>query len=72
MEDGRALALVPDVIALIDARTGWAVPVEEVRYGLRVRLVTFPSAAVWYTEAGLRLAGPDAFGLTGLKREVAP
>ncbi|MCQ4210161.1 DUF917 domain-containing protein [Streptomyces longispororuber] len=72
MEDGRALALVPDVIALIDARTGWAVPVEEVRYGLRVRLVTFPSAAVWYTEAGLRLAGPEAFGLAGLKREVAP
>ncbi|MFE6893941.1 DUF917 domain-containing protein [Streptomyces sp. NPDC057694] len=65
-EDGRALALVPDVIALIDARTGWAVPVEEVRYGLRVRLVTLAADPVWYSQAGLRLAGPAAFGLDGL------
>ncbi|MGY0022122.1 DUF917 domain-containing protein [Streptomyces sp. YJ-C3] len=63
MEDGRPLALVPDVIALIDERTGWAVPVEEVRYGLRVRLVTFPTAPVWYSAAGLALAGPAAYGL---------
>lgn len=51
VEDGRALALVPDVIALVDVRTGWAVPVEEIRYGLRVRLVTLPSAPIWYSEA---------------------
>ncbi|MFB7715585.1 DUF917 domain-containing protein [Streptomyces sp. NPDC056105] len=72
VEDGRALALVPDVIALVDVRTGWAVPVEEVRYGLRVRLVTLPSAPIWYSEAGLRLAGPAAFGVHGLTREVMP
>ncbi|MFD0510372.1 hypothetical protein ACFQ0Q_06475 [Streptomyces aureus] len=72
VEDGRALALVPDVIALVDVRTGWAVPVEEVRYGLRVRLVTLPSAPIWYSEAGLRLAGPAAFGVHGLTREATP
>lgn len=66
LEDGTALAVVPDVIALVDVRTGWAVPVEEVRYGLRVHLVTLPSAPVWYTPEGLRLAGPSAFGLPGL------
>ncbi|WP_326764648.1 DUF917 domain-containing protein [Streptomyces sp. NBC_01591] len=43
-----------------------AVPVEEVRYGLRVHLVTLPSDPAWYTPEGLRLAGPAAFGLAGL------
>ncbi|MFG3552526.1 DUF917 domain-containing protein [Streptomyces sp. NPDC047725] len=66
LEDGRPLALVPDVIALVDVATGEPVPAEEVRYGLRVRLLTLPSAPVWYTPEGLRLAGPEAFGLHGL------
>ncbi|MER5850878.1 DUF917 domain-containing protein [Streptomyces sp. NPDC002012] len=66
LEDGTPLAVVPDVIALVDVTTGWAVPVEEVRYGLRVHLVTLPSAPAWYTPSGLRLAGPSAFGLAGL------
>ncbi len=66
LEDGTPLAVVPDVIALVDVRTGWAVPVEEVRYGLRVHLVTLPSDPAWYTPEGLRLAGPAAFGLAGL------
>lgn len=72
LEDGRTLALVPDVIALVDTRTGWAVPVEEVRYGLRVRLLALPSAPAWYTEAGLALGGPRAFGLTGIRRGGDP
>lgn len=72
LEDGRTLALVPDVIALMDVRTGRAVSVAEARYGLRVRLVALPSAAPWYTEAGLRLAGPAAFGLHGLERPDGP
>lgn len=72
LEDGTPLAVVPDVIALVDVATGWAVPVEEVRYGLRVRLVTLPSAPAWYTPAGLRLAGPAAFGLPGLAPDRRP
>lgn len=66
LENGGPLALVPDVIALVDTATGDAVPVEEIGYGRRVHLLTLPSAPAWYTAAGLRLAGPAAFGLTGL------
>ncbi|MFB7916374.1 DUF917 domain-containing protein [Streptomyces sp. NPDC056061] len=72
LEDGTPLAVVPDVIALVDVRTGWAVPVEEIRYGLRVGLVTLPSAPAWYTPDGLRLAGPAAFGLPGLAPGGSP
>ncbi|MGW0994645.1 DUF917 domain-containing protein [Streptomyces sp. NPDC002520] len=67
--EGRALALVPDVIALLDARTGEAVDVEDVRYGLRVRVLALPAPPIWYTPAGLALGGPEAFGLSGLVRE---
>ncbi|MGV9307090.1 DUF917 domain-containing protein [Nonomuraea sp. NPDC003727] len=66
LEDGAPLAVVPDVIALLDARTGEVVDTEHVRYGLRVSVVRVPCDPVWYTEEGLRLAGPEAFGLTGL------
>lgn len=72
LEDGVPLAVVPDVIALVDATTGWAVPVEEIRYGLRVRLITLRSDPVWYTPQGLRLAGPRAFGLAGLAPGAGP
>ncbi|GAA2413757.1 DUF917 domain-containing protein [Nonomuraea africana] len=66
MEDGAPLAAVPDVIAMLDARTGEVVDTEYVRYGLRVSIVRVPCDPVWHTPEGLRLAGPEAFGLTGL------
>ncbi|MFF8596993.1 DUF917 domain-containing protein [Streptomyces sp. NPDC015220] len=71
VEDGACRALVPDVISLVDSHTGWALPVEEIRYGLRVALHVLPGAPAWYTPAGLSLAGPAAFGLTGLVRPAA-
>ncbi|MEU0744593.1 DUF917 domain-containing protein [Streptomyces sp. NPDC006134] len=71
VEDGACRALVPDVISLVDSRTGWALPVEETRYGLRVALHVLPGAPAWYTPAGLALAGPAAFGLAGLARPAA-
>jgi DUF917 family protein len=66
IEDGEPLALVPDVIAMLDIRTGEVVQAEQVRYGLRVSVVRVPCDPVWHTPEGLRLAGPAAFGLTGL------
>ncbi|RJL35510.1 DUF917 domain-containing protein [Bailinhaonella thermotolerans] len=71
IEDGEPVAAVPDVIALLDTRTGEIVPADEVRYGLRVRVLRVPCDPVWHTPAGLRLAGPAAFGLTGLPEPVA-
>ncbi|WP_323179495.1 DUF917 domain-containing protein [Streptomyces sp. NBC_00654] len=69
VEDGRPLALVPDVICLLDLRTGETVQVESVRYGLRVQLLTLRSDPAWYTPQGLTLAGPAVFGLAGLDRD---
>ncbi|GAA1537529.1 DUF917 domain-containing protein [Actinomadura kijaniata] len=62
-EDGRERALVPDVVAVLDTRTAAAVQVDELRYGMRVSVLTAPCAPVWRTARGLELAGPRAFGL---------
>ncbi|MFE2867200.1 DUF917 domain-containing protein [Embleya sp. NPDC059259] len=63
LEHGRPVVLTPDIIALVETRTGEALPVEVLRYGLRVTLLALDCAPVWHTEAGLRLGGPAAFGL---------
>jgi len=59
--DGRPLAIVPDLIVLVDDATGTAVPTERVRFGQRLSVVGIPCAPVWRTEGGLAVAGPAAF-----------
>ncbi|MBN6051688.1 DUF917 domain-containing protein, partial [Nonomuraea sp. RK-328] len=70
IEDGVPVALVPDVIALLDTGTREVVQAEQIRYGLRVSVLRVPCDPVRYTPEGLRLAGPAAFGLTGLPARV--
>ncbi|MFI0450044.1 DUF917 domain-containing protein [Actinomadura sp. 6N118] len=70
-EDGRALTLVPDIIAVLDTRTAAAIDVEQLRYGLRVSVLALPCAPVWNTPEGRRLAGPAAFGLDAAITDTA-
>ena len=64
-EDGRVIASVPDLITLADEATGDAIPTERVRYGQRAVVLGMPSAPVWRTPEGLRVAGPQRFGYPG-------
>lgn len=66
IENGEPVAVVPDIIAMLDTHTGEVVQTEQVRYGLRVSVLSVPCDPIWHTPEGLRLAGPAAFGLTGL------
>jgi DUF917 family protein len=61
-EGDRLLAVVPDLIVLLDESTGSAIPTERVRYGQRVVVVGIPCDPLWRTEAGLAVAGPGYFG----------
>jgi uncharacterized protein len=63
LENGRVAVVTPDIIALVETRTGEALPVEVLRYGLRVSVLALDCAPAWHTEAGLALGGPAAFGL---------
>lgn len=62
-EDGEPLAMVPDLICVLDAVTSRAVTTESIRYGARVRVVAIPCDAQWRTPRGIEVAGPRAFGL---------
>ncbi|MFZ0324229.1 MAG: DUF917 domain-containing protein [Actinomycetes bacterium] len=61
-EEGRVLASVPDLITLVDSQTADAIPTEFLRYGQRIDVLAFACAPIWRTPAGIRIAGPRAFG----------
>ncbi|MEI7744967.1 MAG: DUF917 domain-containing protein, partial [Chloroflexota bacterium] len=60
--DGELVAMVPDIIALLDEQTGEAIHTERLKYGQRLVAVAFPCPPVWRTPKGLETAGPGAFG----------
>lgn len=61
-EDGRSVAMTPDLIALLDRDTARPWTTESLRYGMRVHLVAMPCHPKWRTPAGLRAVGPQYFG----------
>jgi len=62
IDDGEVLAMVPDIITVLDTQTARAIHTERLRYGQRVTIIAFPCDPIWRTERGLALAGPRAFG----------
>jgi DUF917 family protein len=60
--DGEAVAVVPDLIVLVDSDTGYPVTTEVVRYGYRVDALVLPPSPVLTTPAALAVVGPRAFG----------
>ncbi|KAI8263469.1 putative D-/L-hydantoinase subunit A [Colletotrichum sp. SAR 10_77] len=64
------LALVPDLIAVIDAQNGEAIGTPEYRYGLLVIVLGIAASDKWTGSArGLEIGGPEAFGFSHLKYE---
>jgi hypothetical protein len=62
IEDGEVRAAVPDIISVLALETGIPLSTERLQYGERVTVVGLPVPPGWTTEAGLRVAGPAAFG----------
>jgi len=60
--DGEPVATVPDLITVMETETGEPVTTEELKYGLRIRVVAAPCDSRWRTTAGLQLVGPRYFG----------
>lgn len=64
------LAIVPDLIAVIDAQSGEAVGTPEYRYGLLVVVLGIAASDKWTgSQRGIDLGGPKAFGFGHLKYE---
>lgn len=59
--DGKAAAITPDLIAVLDEETGMPITTEGLKYGARVAIVAFPANEKWRTEIGIETAGPRYF-----------
>lgn len=60
---GIVLAIVPDLICVLDAESGEPITTEGLRYGQRVRVLGISTPEMMRTPAALAAFGPAAFGL---------
>lgn len=58
------LALVPDIISILDAETAAPITNETLRYGQRVVVMAVRVPEIMRSEAAIRQFGPPAFGLS--------
>ena len=61
-EGDKVLAMVPDLICIVDSETGRPVTTEEQRYGLRISVIAIPASALLRSAIALKSLGPRAFG----------
>jgi uncharacterized protein len=62
IRNSDVLATVPDLITLLESDSGQPITTEELRYGHRAVVVSWPCDQRWRTPAGLDLVGPRYFG----------
>ena len=58
----QILAVVPDLICIVNSETAAPVTTEVLRYGLRVTVLGIPAPPLLRTPAALAVVGPGAFG----------
>ena len=61
--NGAVVATVPDIVALVDRESAAAINTEELRYGLRVKVLGISVPPVLRTPEALNVLGPRCFGL---------
>jgi DUF917 family protein len=60
---GRVVAIVPDLITVLDLESCTAITTEALRFGQRVRVVGISTPAIMRSPQALRVWGPHAFGV---------
>jgi DUF917 family protein len=60
------LAIVPDLIAVIDAQNGEAIGTPEYRYGLLVLVIGLTASERWTSPRGIEIGGPKGFQMDHL------
>ena len=59
----EVVAIVPDLICVVDIDSGEPITTEGLRYGQRVRVIGISTPEMMRTPEALRIFGPSAFGL---------
>ena len=62
-KNGRVVAIVPDLVAVVDRETAEPITTEGLRYGQRVKVIGTSAAPNMRTPEALAVFGPRAFGL---------
>ncbi|ESK98388.1 hydantoinase [Moniliophthora roreri MCA 2997] len=57
------VAIVPDLITVLDSQSGSHLGTQMYSYGSRVTVIALAGSPLWTTPEGLRIGGPEAFGL---------
>jgi DUF917 family protein len=60
--DGRTVAIVPDLISILDRETAEPITTENLKYGQRVKVVGASVPPIMRSERALEVWGPRAFG----------
>ncbi|KAF2001267.1 hypothetical protein P154DRAFT_521963 [Amniculicola lignicola CBS 123094] len=63
----NVLAIVPDLISVIDAQNGENIGTPEYRYGLLVVVIGITASERWTSPKGIEIGGPKAFGMDHLE-----
>ncbi len=61
-EEKKPIATTPDILAIVESEGAIPLTTDGLRFGLKVALIAIPSPAIWQTDAGLALVGPEFFG----------
>lgn len=61
-DNGEVVAVVPDLICLVDSETGDPLTTEIVRYGIRASVLGIPAPVELRSPEALAVVGPAAFG----------
>jgi DUF917 family protein len=61
-KNDETVAIVPDLICMIDNTSGEPITTEELRYGRRVSVLGIPAPEKLTTDRALDVIGPEAFG----------
>lgn len=61
-ESQEVVCTVPELISIL-GQDGEAIGSQDLRYGLRVNVIALPAHTLWKTEQGMKVGGPEGFGL---------
>jgi DUF917 family protein len=68
LTDVQILAIVPDLVSVLDAQNGEAIGTQEYRYGLPVVVLGITASEKWTSTArGLEIGGPKGFGFDDME-----
>ena len=68
--NGQTLAIVPDLISIVDRETAQPITVEALKFGQRVKVIGTSAAPIMRSQKALEVFGPECFGIEEAFRRI--